>query len=124
MNVVRSEVQQSTSNQAASTNNTMSSSSSGVIGSSVEKQSAQLVNNDRSEGGASSFNISRVFSVTVDTSSSSLHNHIEEVAVVDKPKFFFTPVNRFGCAVNELTKLEDTGMYNIIRTYIFIYVRM
>ena len=54
--------------------------------------------------------ISKVSSITVDTSSSSLHNHIEEVPVTEKPKFVFTPVNRFGHATNEEAKLKDNGM--------------
>ena len=67
---------------------------------SVEQQS-----NDASEGGALSSS-----SNNGATSSSSLHSHIEEVPAIEKPNFIFTPVNRFGNAVEEGRRLEDTGM--------------
>ena len=112
----RGEVQQSASNQTPSGNSATVSNSTASIGSnsstmtSAEQQSPQAVNKDSAEGGASSTTSSGVSPVTMDTSSSSLHNHIEEVPVIEKPKFVFTPVNRFGHAANEEAKIRDTGM--------------
>ena len=90
--------------QSPSTNGTFLSnsiSSNTTIGL-VEKQSPQLVNNDTSEGGASSSSST--------SGGSSLHSHIEEVPAIDKPDFIFTPVNRFGNAVQEGKHIEDIGM--------------
>ena len=61
------------------------------------------------EGGIISTS-SGISSFTMDTSSSSLHNHIEEVLVNEKPKFVFTPVNRFGYVPDEEAKIRYTGM--------------
>ena len=69
--------------------------------------SPQLVDNGASEGGLSSS--STTSGVSSPTSSSSLNSHIEEVPATEKPKFIFTPVNRFGNAVEEGRHLEDTG---------------
>ena len=119
VNVERAEIQQSrtpSNNIATISNSTTSigSSNSGSTRTSAEQQSPQAVNNNSSEGGASSTTSNGVSSVAMDASSSSLHNHIEEVPVSEKPKFVFTPVNRFGYAANEETKLKDSGMNIII----------
>ena len=115
----RAEIQQSrmlSNNSATVSNSTTSISSSNSSGTrtSAEQQSPQAVNNNSSEEGASSTTSNGVSSVAMDTGSSSLHNHIEEVPVIEKPKFVFTPVNRFGYAANEETKLKDSGMNIII----------
>lgn len=104
MNVESAEVQQPTGNQSPSTNGTPVSNSTTSISSdatngSASEQSTKLVNGGSSEGGASS-----------SLSSISLHNHIEEVPVLNKPKFFFTHVNRFGHTVEGEPNLKDTGM--------------
>ena len=82
----------------SNTDNTINSNgSTELLGSSVD---------NAEEGGAMSTSTSKASSLDPST---SLPNHVEEVPDVEKPKFFFTPVNRFGVTVGN--QLEDKGMY-------------
>ena len=98
LNVERPEVQPPPSTNSTSLSNSVTSITTTGSAGSVEQQS-----NDASEGGALSSS-----SNNGATSSSSLHSHIEEVPAI--ANFIFTPVNRFGNAVEEGRRLEDTGM--------------
>jgi len=109
--VERAKVQQFTTTN--NIDNTTSINGGTSATNSVEQQSTRqpVTGDPNSEGGASSSSsttTSGISTLSTDTSNSSLHNHIEEVPVVEKPKFFFTPVNRFGHT--EGARLEDTGM--------------
>ena len=87
---------------------------------STEQNSPHPANNDSSEGGASSSSssssssslssINHLSPPSMDANNGgTLHGHVEEVPTVEKPKFLFTPVNRFGNTVKEGEHLENTG---------------
>ena len=81
---------------------------------STEQNSPHPANNDSSEGGASSSSslssINHLSPPSMDANNGGiLHGHVEEVPIVEKPKFLFTPVNRFGNTVKEGEHLENTG---------------
>lgn len=105
LNVERVEVEQSTNSKAPASTNGVSVGNRTTD--SVEQQSTQLVNSGSSEGGSSMASTDGASSVSVDNNN-TLHNHIEDVPVVEKAEFFFTPVNRFGHA--DGTKSDNTGM--------------
>ena len=107
------------------------SSTSDIIGGSTtadlaEQKSPPPVNNDASEGRAlssslsssssSSSSINHSSSPSMDTSDGATsHGHVEEVPIAEKPKFLFTPVNRFGNTVKEGEHLENTGKWQVER---------
>ena len=66
-------------------------------------------NTDNADKPAGSVDTEGGVASTSGTSSmdATVQNHVKEVPVVEKPKFFFTPVNRFGNT--EGSQLEDKG---------------